>query len=130
MNINETFGNRVVRLRNGLNINKSELSRLTKMSRTALGQYEAHEDCMGCSVPHLMSLASVFGVTLDYLLTGKDGASHVDIDSLTEAVRQTREIMPHSAAEKQAMLIKFIYTLHKQGQTPTPEVLAGFYQAL
>jgi transcriptional regulator with XRE-family HTH domain len=130
MNTNETFGNRVIRLRNGLNVNKAELSRLTKMTRTALGQYETRQDAKQCSVPHLMSLASVFGVTMDYLVTGKDGASHVDIDSLTEAVRQVKDMMPRGEPEKQAKLIKFIYTLHKQGQAPTPEILAGFYQAL
>jgi len=128
--VTETFGQRMVKLRESLNVNKAELARLTGITRTAIGNYENKADAKGCSVPHLMSLCRVSGWTLDYLVTGNEGTAQVDIDSLTAAVAKTKELMPRDPADKQAKLIKFIYTLHKQGQTPTNEVLAGFYQSL
>jgi hypothetical protein len=39
------------------------------------------------------------------------------------------EFITNRPMDRQAELIKFVYTLDSQGQKPTPEILAGFYQA-
>jgi len=126
----ETFGERITRLREDLGINKAELARLTGMTRAAIGQYESREDADKCQVQHLTVLARTFGVSMDYLVNGKEAASYIDVETLAKGLESARDLLPSADPIKQAKLIKFVYTLDSQGQEPTPEILAGFYQAL
>ena len=126
----ETFGERITRLREDLGINKAELARLTGMTRAAIGQYESREGADKCQVQHLTVLARTFGVSMDYLVNGKEAASYIDVETLAKGLESARDLLPSADPIKQAKLIKFVYTLDSQGQEPTPEILAGFYQAL
>jgi transcriptional regulator with XRE-family HTH domain len=126
----ESFGERITRLREGLNINKAELARLTGITRAAIGQYESRDNADKCQVQHLTVLARAFGVSMDYLVNGKEPTSHIDVGILAKSLESARELLPSADSIKQAKLIKFVYTLDSQGQEPTPEILAGFYQAL
>ena len=126
----ETFGERITRLREGLDINKAELARLTGMTRAAIGQYENRDNADKCQVQHLTVLARTFGVSMDYLVNGKDAAPYIDVETLAKGLESARDLLPSADPIKQAKLIKFVYTLDSQGQEPTPEILAGFYQAL
>jgi len=126
----ETFGERITRLREGLDINKAELARLTGITRAAIGQYENRDDADKCQVQHLTVLARSFGVSMDYLVNGKEAASYIDVETLAKGLESARDLLPSADPIKQAKLIKFVYTLDSQGQEPTPEILAGFYHAL
>ena len=126
----ETFGERITRLREGLDINKAELARLTGITRAAIGQYESRDNADKCQVQHLTVLARSFGVSMDYLVNGKEAASYIDVETLAKGLESARDLLPSADPIKQAKLIKFVYTLDSQGQEPTPEILAGFYQAL
>ena len=125
-----SFGQRVTRLREGLNISKAELARLTGITRAAIGQYENRDNAAKCQVQHLTVLARTFGVSMDYLINGKETASHIDVEILAKGLASAKELLPSADPIKQAKLIKFVYTLDSQGQKATPEILAGFYQAL
>ena len=126
----ESFEERTTRLREGLNINKAELARLTGNTRAAIGQYKSRDNADKCQVQHLTVLARAFGVSMDYLVNGKEPASHIDVGILAKSSESAKELLPSADPIKQAKLIKFVYTLDSQGQEPTPEILAGFYQAL
>ena len=126
----ETFGERMTRLREDLAINKAELARLTGITRAAIGQYESRDNADKCQVQHLTVLARSFGVSMDYLVNGKETASYIDVETLAKGLESARDLLPSADPIKQAKLIKFVYTLDSQGQEPTPEILAGFYQAL
>jgi transcriptional regulator with XRE-family HTH domain len=126
----ETFGARITRLREDLDINKAELARLTGITRAAIGQYENRDNADKCQVQHLTVLARTFGVSMDYLVNGKEAASYIDVEILAKGLESARDLLPSADPIKQAKLIKFVYTLDSQGQEPTPEILAGFYQAL
>ena len=126
----ETFGERMTRLREGLGINKAELARLTGITRAAIGQYESRDNADKCQVQHLTVLARTFGVSMDYLINGKEAAPYIDVKTLAKGLESARDLLPSADPIKQAKLIKFVYTLDSQGQEPTPEILAGFYQAL
>jgi len=126
----ESFGKRITRLREDLGINKAELARLTGITRAAIGQYENRDNADKCQVQHLTVLARSFGVSMDYLVNGKEAASYIDVEILAKGLESARDLLPSADPIKQAKLIKFVYTLDSQGQEPTPEILAGFYQAL
>ena len=82
MNTEETFGNRIKRLRERMGINKAELSRLAGMTRTAMGQYEERDTAAKCTIQHLQSISDVLSVSMEYLVNGQE--RHATID---EAVR-------------------------------------------
>ena len=88
--------------------------------------------------PHTTVLAAILGLsvsdgreTLGEWKSGKPwNAVTFDLSGKPITSYKNGAQQPSVDLIKQAKLIKFVYTLDSQGQKPTPEILAGFYQAL
>jgi len=65
-----TFGERLRYLRNERNLHQSELGELLELSPSAIGSYE--RNLREPSYLHLVTIADLFGVSLDYLLCRTD----------------------------------------------------------
>ena len=130
MNTEETFGNRIKRLRERMGINKAELSRLAGMTRTAMGQYEERDTAAKCTIQHLQSISDVLSVSMEYLVNGQERHATIDEAVLTRALGFVDQLLPAGTPEKKAKLIKFVYGLEAQGVEPTLAIVRGFYQAL
>ena len=63
------MGPRIAALRRGAGMSQAELARILGVSPSAVGMYE--QGRREPSAAGLVALAHVFGVTTDYLLTGK-----------------------------------------------------------
>ena len=63
------LGSRIAALRRKSNMSQAELARHLKISPSAVGMYE--QGRREPSVELVVEMASLFGVTTDYLLTGK-----------------------------------------------------------
>ena len=61
-----TFGDRLRHLRNERNLHQSELGELLELSPSAIGSYE--RNLREPSYFHLVQIANLFNVSLDYLL--------------------------------------------------------------
>ena len=79
------LGPRIASLRRRAGLSQAELAARLKVSPSAVGMYEQgrREPSAAC----LVALAQVFGVTTDYLLTGKP-AQPRDSQILTEMVEE------------------------------------------
>ena len=130
MNTEETFGNRIKRLREKMGINKAELSRLARMTRTAMGQYEDRDTAAKCTIQHLRSIADALSVSMEYLVNGQERSATIDEAVLTRALGFVDQLLPTGTPERKAKLIKFVYGLEAQGVEPTLAIVRGFYQAL
>lgn len=62
----DTFGDRLRHLRNERNLHQSELGEMLELSPSAIGSYE--RNLREPSYDHLIKMADLFGVSLDYLL--------------------------------------------------------------
>jgi len=130
MTTEETFGNRIKRLRERMGINKAELARLAGMTRTAMGQYEDRDTAAKCTIQHLQSLSAVLSVSIEYLVSGQERHATIDEAVLTRALGFVDQLLPTGTPEKKAKLMKFCYGLEAQGVEPTLAIVRGFYQAL
>lgn len=61
---------RIARLRQSAGLSQAELAALLRISPSAAGMYEQGRRTP--SLDALVTMASVFGVSLDYLITGKE----------------------------------------------------------
>ena len=64
------LGARIAQLRRGAGLSQAELARRLRVSPSAVGMYE--QGRREPAVDILIAMADIFGVTIDYLLTGKD----------------------------------------------------------
>ena len=80
----DTFGDRLRSLRNERNLHQSELGDILELSPSAIGSYE--RNLREPSYKHLVSIADLFGVSLDYLLCRTDErltvADYTKVDSM------------------------------------------------
>ena len=72
------LGPRIAELRRESNMSQAQLARLLKISPSAVGMYE--QGRREPSADLLVELARVFGVTTDYLLTGRTACSGEDAE--------------------------------------------------
>ncbi len=67
------LGPRIATLRRAAGISQSELAKMLKISPSAVGMYEQGRREPALDV--LVEMANIFGVTIDFLVTGKAGTS-------------------------------------------------------
>jgi len=83
------LGNRMMLLRRGSGWSQTELARQLHISPSAVGMYE--QGRREPSLQGLVEIAGVFGVSTDYLLTGKP-ASEQDEQAVAKLLTQAAQI--------------------------------------
>ena len=75
------LGPRIATLRKAAGISQSELAQMLKISPSAVGMYEQGRREPALDI--LVAMAEIFGVTIDFLVTGKAGNTEEE-DRLTK----------------------------------------------
>lgn len=89
----DVLGGRITLLRRGCGWSQTELARRLHISPSAVGMYE--QGRREPSLQGLVELAAVFGVTTDYLLTGKP-ASEQDSCNVAKLLTQAAGRQKHN----------------------------------
>ena len=76
------FAERITKLRVSKGISQSQLSQKLGVKRSVVSYYESGERLPSYDV--LMEMGRVFGVSLDYLLKGKDSSRIITVTGLQE----------------------------------------------
>lgn len=66
----EQFGERLAKLRDGKKLTQEGLAKILHISKSSLAMYEINK--REPNIDTLVKIARYFGVSLDYLLTGKE----------------------------------------------------------
>ncbi len=132
MKLADKFGNRLqrARMQNHPDLTKADMSRLTGISKSLIGVYEKRTNATKLEVQHIAVLASAYGISMEYLLFGREKATKINSEHLQFAIEKTESLMPTGPVAKKGKLIEFIYSLKAQGGDVKPEVLAAFYATL
>ena len=77
------LGPRVAALRKAAGISQSELAKMLKISPSAVGMYEQGRREPALDI--LAEMANIFGVTIDFLVTGKAGTMEEE-DRLSQLI--------------------------------------------
>ncbi len=75
------LGPRIAALRRSAGISQSELAKMLKISPSAVGMYEQGRREPALDI--LVAMAKIFGVTIDFLVTGKPG-NNQEQDTLSQ----------------------------------------------
>jgi transcriptional regulator with XRE-family HTH domain len=79
------LGPRIAALRRAAGISQSELAQMLKISPSAVGMYEQGRREPALDI--LAAMANIFGVTIDFLVTGKAGSAQEE-DRLTQVLME------------------------------------------
>lgn len=102
------LGPRIAVLRRSAGLSQGELARRLQVSPSAIGMYE--QDRREPSAELLVAMARIFGVTVDYLLTGRASARESDVirsamESVLEQPSQSRRLSRQEVAVLFAALL-------------------------
>ncbi len=82
------LGQRILLLRRGMGLSQAELAARLHISASAVGMYE--QGRREPSLKGVVALAAVFGVSVDYLLTGQPHCQH-DAQMVTQLLSRVAE---------------------------------------
>ena len=101
------LGTRIASLRQGRGLSQAELARRLNISSSAIGMYE--QGRREPSVDTLIALAREFGVSLDYLLSGRPDTVR-DVSALHQMVTE-RASAGGSVRSKEEMVCHLLWAL-------------------
>lgn len=114
---------RLTESREKLGWSQSEMSRAIEATRGACSHWE-NDNAHKMSLENAMRLCSQLGISLDYLTTGREGASVVDKECLAKSVAVAERLAPRATVEQKTKLIDIAYAMCSEGQEiPDPVIL-------
>ena len=105
------LGTRIASLRQGRGLSQAELAERLHISSSAVGMYE--QGRREPSVDTLVALAQIFGVSLDYLLSGQPDTIR-DVTALHRLTEESLSIPPQelqNSMSKEEMVYHLLWAL-------------------
>ena len=102
------LGARIASLRQGFGLSQAELAKRLHISTSAVGMYE--QGRREPSVDTLIALSKEFGVSLDYLLSGRPESVR-DVSALHRMVEERCQHSAVDAASKEEIICHLLWAL-------------------
>ena len=111
------FRERLKALRKEIGMTQIELGEKLNYGSTAIANYEAGRNQP--SIPDLMKIASIFDVSMDYLLCVSDIRHPYEVSEETVAMHKFHQYYTQLNEESKKELFTYMrYLVYKQGDTP------------
>ena len=118
------FRERLKALRKEIGMTQIELGEKLNYGSTAIANYEAGRNQP--SIPDLMKIASIFDVSMDYLLCVSDIRHPYEVSEETVAMHKFRQYYTQLNEESKKELFTYMrYLVYKQGDTPVKDKAYG-----
>ena len=118
------FRERLKALRKEIGMTQIELGEKLNYGSTAIANYEAGRNQP--SIPDLMKIASIFDVSMDYLLCVSDIRHPYEVSEETVAMHKFHQYYTQLNEESKKELFTYMrYLVYKQGDTPTKDKAYG-----
>ena len=99
------LGARIAVLRRGCGLSQGELAQKLQVSPSAIGMYE--QGRREPSVDLLVSMAQIFGVTVDYLLTGQPEQIPAQVKEVFDQTDKQEEKRPKRPLSREELAVLF-----------------------
>ena len=114
------FRERLKALRKEIGMTQIELGEKLNYGSTAIANYEAGRNQP--SIPDLMKIASIFDVSMDYLLCVSDIRHPYEVSEETVAMHKFHQYYTQLNEESKKELFTYMrYLVYKQGDTPVKD---------
>ena len=121
------FRERLKALRKEIGMTQIELGEKLNYGSTAIANYEAGRNQP--SIPDLMKIASIFDVSMDYLLCVSDIRHPYEVSEETVAMHKFHQYYTQLNEESKKELFTYMrYLVYKQGDTPVKDKAYGEHE--
>lgn len=119
---------RLKNLRNKAGLNQSQLARSVNVTRAAASRWE-QGDIDSILARNAIRVADTLGTSVEYLFTGKQPCTQIDVDALSRAIRIVEQVLKNLTPKGKATIVALVYQLILNDQPVSKNVVRQLKEA-
>ncbi len=109
---------RLKKLRIRAGLNQSQLAKAVGVTRAAASRWE-QGDIKSILARNALSVAETLDTNVEYLFTGKNNGSSIDIEVLSRAIKLVEHTLTGISPKKKSIIVALVYELIVSGRSVT-----------
>ena len=119
---------RLKKLRSKAGLNQSQLARSVNVTRAAASRWE-QGDIDSILARNAIRVADTLGTSVEYLFTGKQPYTQIDVDTLSRAIRIVEQVLKNLTPKGKATIVALVYQLILNDQPVSKNVVQQLKEA-
>ena len=119
---------RLKKLRSKAGLNQSQLTRSVNVTRAAASRWE-QGDIDSILTRNAIRVADTLGTSVEYLFTGKQPCTQIDVDALSRAIRIVEQVLKNLTPKDKATIVALVYQLILNDQPVSNNVVRQLKEA-
>jgi transcriptional regulator with XRE-family HTH domain len=119
---------RLKKLRSKAGLNQSQLARSVNVTRAAASRWE-QGDIDSILARNAIRVADTLDTSVEYLFTGKQPCTQIDVDALSRAIRIVEQVLKNLTPKGKATIVALIYQLILNDQPVSKNVVRQLKEA-
>ena len=119
---------RLKKLRSKAGLNKSQLARSVNVTRAAASRWE-QGDIDSILARNAIRVADTLDTSVEYLFTGKQPCTQIDVDALSRAIRIVEQVLKNLTPIGKATIVALVYQLILNDQPVSKNVVRQLKEA-
>ena len=119
---------RLKNLRSKAGLNQSQLARSVNVTRAAASRWE-QGDIDSILARNAIRVADTLDTSVEYLFTGKQPCTQIDVDALSRAIRIVEQVLKNLTPKGKATIVALVYQLILNDQPVSKNVVRQLKEA-
>jgi len=119
---------RLKKLRSKAGLNQSQLARAVNVTRAAASRWE-QGDIDSILARNAIRVADTLDTSVEYLFTGKQPCTQIDVDALSRAIRIVEQVLKNLTLKGKATIVALVYQLILNDQPVSKNVVRQLKKA-
>ena len=119
---------RLKKLRSKAGLNQSQLARSVNVTRAAASRWE-QGDIDSILARNAIRVADTLNTSVEYLFTGKQPCTQIDVDALSRAIRIVEQVLKNLTPKGKATIVALVYQLILNDQPVSKNVVRQLKEA-
>ena len=119
---------RLKKLRSRAGLNQSQLARSVNVTRAAASRWE-QGDIDSILARNAIRVADTLDTSVEYLFTGKQPCTQIDVDALSRAIRIVEQVLKNLTPKGKATIVALVYQLILNDQPVSKNVVRQLKEA-
>ena len=119
---------RLKKLRSKAGLNQSQLARSVNVTRAAASRWE-QGDIDSILARNAIRVADTLDTSVEYLFTGKQPCTQIDVDALSRAIRIVEQVLTNLTPKGKATIVALVYQLILNDQPVSKNVIRQLKEA-
>ena len=119
---------RLKKLRSKAGLNQSQLAKSVNVTRAATSRWE-QGDIDSILARNAIRVAHTLDTSVEYLFTGKQPCTQIDVDALSRAIRIVEQVLKNLTPKGKATIVALVYQLILNDQPVSKNVVRQLKEA-